>query len=326
MHADKKSWEGCHKGEWYQMAKSDDDKHLAVLLPIIICVMASVGGSVAYNFEVNESNPNINFDLNSKVLLAYNDSIKGMNLSLNKNLTSKNQRFLGSIINLRKSGNKNVSKGFFSSQIGEFNDNHSLEDINSKPMEVNASSGIKWDMAGTKTVYLTSDRIMSKKTDREFLERIKSNLQESGIRVIIDPRASHPDQVPRAIENAPEGSAVVIVNYNCAGTIKDLGEGISGPQTNGNPNKGYLYGFAKDLTGIIYVNISPNTFLTNNAYLPRAYDDDFSPRSFEGLNNPAEYLLDNGISLIDSPRPDDPVMGIERADIISSQILELLKL
>jgi len=296
------------------MANSEDDKHLALLLPIIICIMASIGGSVAYNFGVNGSNSgsNINFDLNSKTFMAQNNSMKGMGQSLNEK-----------ILNLRKSGNNTVPKGFFGSQI--INDDTSLNDTNSKSVEVNASSEIKWDLKGTKTVYLTSDRIMSKKTDRDFLERIKSNLQESGINVIIDPKASHPDQVPRAIENAPEGSAVIIINYNCAGTIKDLGDGISGPQTNGNPNKGYLYNFAKDLTGIIYVNVSPNTFLTKSSYLPRAYDDQFSPKSFEGLKNPSEYLLDKGIVLIDSPKPDHPVMGVERADIISSQISELLK-
>lgn len=299
------------------MADDDDDKHLAVLLPILICIIASVGGSVACNLELNESNPksNINFDLDSNTFLAQSNGINGMNQSLNER-----------IANLRKSGNNTVPRDFSSNQMTNFVDNSSKENTDSKSMEVNDSYGMKWNLTGTKTVYLTSDRIINKKTDRKFLELIKVNLKKSGINVIIDPRASHPDQVPRAIENAPEGSAVIIVNYNCAGTIKDLGEGISGPQTNGNKDKGYLYCFAKDLTGIIYVNVSPNTFLTDSPYLPRAYDDNFSPESFEGISNPAEYLLDNGIALIDSPKPDNPVMGVERASIISSQISELLKL
>ncbi len=259
------------------MTSSDDDKHLILLLPIIICVIISIGGSVAYNFGLNELNPgqNINFDLN------------------------------GQILDLR--------------------DNSFLNNTSSKPIEVKASSGVKWNLKGTKIVYLTSDRIISKKSDRKFLERIKYNLQKSGIKVIIDPEASHPNQVPRSIKNAPEGSAVVVVNYNCAGTIKDLCDGIKGPQTNGHQYKGYLYNHAKDLTGIIYVNISPETILTNKTYLTRAHDDNFSPGSFKGINNPAKYLLDNGISVIDSPKPYYPVMGIERADIISGQILELLK-
>lgn len=294
------------------MADGDDDRHLAVLLPIIICVMASVGGSFAYNLEVNKSNPkgDIGIDLDSKIFLAQN---KGDEQSLNE-----------IIITSKKSGNKIVPERFLSNSIPEFRDN-SLNDTSLKLMEIKASSGVKWNLKGTRAVYLTADRVIDKRNDRKFLKRIKSNLQKSGIKVIIDPEASHPDQVPRAIENAPEGSAVIIVNYNCAGTIKDLGEGISGPQTNGKLNKGYLYGFAKGLTGIIYVNVSPNTFLTNSTYLPRAYDDQFSPQSFEGLRNPAKYLLDNGIALIDSPKPEHPVMGVERADIISGQISELLK-
>lgn len=258
------------------MTSSDDDKHLVLLLSIIICVIISIGGSVAYNFGLNESNPSsdINFNLNSQ----------------------------------------------------EFKDNSFLDNTNSKPVIVKASSGINWNLKGTKTVYLTSDRIVGKKSDRKFLERIRSNLQKAGIKVIIDPGASHPNQVPRAIKNAPKGSAVIIINYNCAGTIKDLCNGISGPQTNGHQNKGYLYNHAKDLTGIIYVNVSPKTLLTDKTYLSRAQDDNFSPRSFKGINNPAKYLLDNGIALIDSPKPYYPVMGIERADIISSQIIEMLKL
>jgi len=297
------------------MADTDDDKHLVVLLPIIIYIIASVGGSVAYNFGVNESNhKNSDFSLNSTTFLVQNSSINWKNQSLN------------GIVNLSKSGNKTVPKNLFSSSVPKFIKNNSSKNTNSKLMKINESLGDKWNLSGTKTVYLTSDRVLNKKKDRKFLERIKFNLQKSGIRVIIDPWASNPDQVPRAIQNAPEGSAVIIVNYNCAGTIKDLGEGISGPKTNGNQNKGYLYDSAKNLTGIIYVNVSPNTFLTNSTYLPRAYDDQFSPESFEGIKNPSKYLLNNGIALVDSPKSDQPVMGVERADIISHQISELLKI
>ncbi len=298
------------------MVDSDDDKHLMLLLPIIIYVIASIGGSVAYNVEVNESNSksSINFDLDLKTFLVPGN-MKRMNQVLNNK----------KMVNLKKSGNKTLPKFFSSSQITELINNSNLENTGSKLMEVDASSSEKWNLTGTKTVFLTSDRVIDKESDRKFLERIKSNLQKSGIKVIIDPRASHPDQVPRAIENAPEGSAVIVVNYNCAGTIKDLGDGISGPETNGNQNKGYLYDHAKDLKGIIYVNVSPDIFLTNSTYLPRAYDDDFSPASFEGIRNPAKYLLNNKIALIDSPKPDHPVMGFERADTISCQISELLK-
>lgn len=291
------------------MAEGNEDKHLALLLSIIIYVTASIGGSVAYNFEANESNPksNINFDFSKTLIQNY--SIKEMNQSLDEKIILEKSR--------------KIIPEYFLNQKPEFIDNRTMMDTDSKPEEVKASSEIKWNLNGTKTVYLTSDRIMDRETDKKFLKRIKFNLQNSGINVIIDPGASHPDQVPRAVENAPKGSAVIIVNYNCAGTIDDLVKGISGPQTNGNPNKGYLYGYAKDLTGVIYVNVSPNTFLTNSSYLPRAYDDQFSPESFEGISYPAKYLLDNKIALIDSPKSDNPVMGIERADAISSQILEL---
>ena len=35
--------------------------------------------------------------------------------------------------------------------------------------------------------------------------------------------------------------------------------------------------------------------LQNFGYLKRAWDDNFSPKSFKGINNPAKFMTDNGI-------------------------------
>jgi hypothetical protein len=273
--------------------EDDDDKHLFLLLPVAIFLITTIGGSMALNTPTNE-----NQNLEDKNIPYSIKMIDNENQSLNiKNIDSK------AVLAAPNPISQNISV-----QKKEFKND----------------SSTKWDLNGTKTVYLTSDNIIDKNTDKKFLKRVASNLKSNGINVIIDSNAPNPNQVPRAIKNAPKDSAIVVINYNCAGTIKDLTVGISGPQTNGKTDKGYLYEYAKDLNGIIYVNVSPDIMLTNCSYLPRAYDDEFSPGSFKGINEPAQYLLENKIALIDSIKPVYPIMGIERADMVSKQILTLL--
>lgn len=292
------------------MVGDDDDKHLLLLLSIVIFLITTIGGSTALNTSINETH-------NTLILKSDFEDKNGLFYSINSEFLKVKTRIL------------NESKG-----IKAKNEYQRPIEVQAAPENVSqnnatiqnsvSSSIIKWDLNGTKTVYLTSDNIIDKKTDMKFLKRVASDLENNGINVIIDPYAPNPNQVPRSIKNAPSESVVVIINYNCAGTIKDLCDGISGPRTNGNANEGYLYNYAKDLNGIIYVNISPETILKDSSYLPRAYDDGFSPNSFKGINDPAQYLLENGIELIDSPKPTYPVMSAERADIVSQGILELI--
>lgn len=296
------------------MTEDDVDKHSILLFSVIMCIIASIGADIAVNPQLNE----INIDLSHKLDINNQNQLIVGNIWLNEDINLQKLEKTKNIIEYRKL-NIDINKVNLNTNIDAIKDNKSLQEV------VSASSTVTWNLNGTKSVYITSDRIMDRETDRKFLNKIKSNLEKSGINVIIDPRASYPNQVPRAIKNAPEGSAVVIINYNCAGTIKDLCEGISGPKTNGKSSKGYLYKYAKDLNGVIYVNVSPETILKNSSYLPRAYDDGFSSKSFQGLSNPAKYLLNNGIALIDSLKADKPVMGNEKADAVSYQIIMLLK-
>lgn len=250
------------------MIEDDDDKHLLLLLPVVIFLIATIGGSMALNTPVNETN-------HHKAVQAAPD-----NITENVTISGSNQS--------------------------------------------NDPSGGAWNLNGTKTVYLTSDNVIDKNTDMKFLKRVASNLRKNGINVVIDRYAPNPNQVPRSIKNAPKDSAIVIINYNCAGTIKDLTDGISGPETNGKTDKGYLYEYARDLRGIIYVNVSPDMILTDRSYLRRAHDDDFSPNAFRGINDPAQYLSESRITLIDNIKPLYPIMSMERADIVSKRVLMLI--
>jgi dipeptidyl aminopeptidase/acylaminoacyl peptidase len=187
----------------------------------------------------------------------------------------------------------------------------------------NDASTIKWNPKGAKTVFLTADGVSGQEADKRFVNRVASNLEQAGIDVIVDPEAPSPNQVPRAVKNAPTGSVAIIICCNCAGTIKDMCEGISGPETNGKTKKGYLYEYAKDLKAIIYVSVSSKS-LNDINFLPKSSDDTFSPESFKGLDNPAEYIINSGITLIDNPKPSTPRMSNERADATSVQILNIL--
>lgn len=295
------------------MTEDDRDKHSILLFSIILCFIASIGADIGVNPQLNEINTDsiVKLDINNKNTLITE------NIQPNNGINSQNLKNIKNILEHQKL-NININRNNLQTSKKILMGNNTHQKV------VSASSTIIWNLNGTKKVYLTSDRIMDRETDRKFLERIKYDLQKSGIDVIIDPKASYPNQVPRAIKNAPEDSAVIIINYNCAGTIKDLCEGISGPQTNGKTKKGYLYKHAKDLNGVIYVNVSPQTILKNSSYLPRAYDDGFSPGSFQGLSYPAKYLLNNGIALIDSPKANKPVMGSEKADAVAYHIIALL--
>ncbi|WP_414468465.1 hypothetical protein [Methanobacterium sp. ACI-7] len=299
------------------MVESDDDKHKIVLLPVIMCLTALIGGSFAVNVQSNQIHDNIEIELIDTNHLAI----------LNKTVNKENfNKSIDKIVSFKNSQHDNIANNeklqrVFAVDENRYEKNTFIIDQNGP----NNQSDTIWDLNGTKKVYLTSDRIIDSRTDYIFLKRVAKNLESSGIDAEIDPGYSNPDQVPRSIKHAPKNSTVIIVNYNCAGTIKDLCDGTSGPLTNGNPNEGYLYDYAKDLKGIVYVNVSPEVILTNSNYLPRAYDDNFSGVSFRGLKNPAEYLKQNGIVLIDNLEPLNPVMGAERADLLSKKVIELTK-
>jgi hypothetical protein len=302
------------------MAEEDYDTHLLIFLPVIIFLITTIGGSMALNVPINETNYSLNSTLEDNSNFIYPIKI------IDNENDSQSKKIKNNYIETFKDKNESDIKNIPPEIVQAAPENVSQNNVTILDSnQVNDSSSLKWNLNGTKTVYLTSDNIIDKNTDMKFLKRMEYDLERNGINVIIDPYAPNPNQVPRSIKNAPKDSAVVVINFNCAGTIKDLTIGISGPQTNGKTEEGYLYGQARDLKGIVYVNVSPDTILANCSYLPRAYDDDFSPGSFKGLTKPAEYLLENGITLIDNIQPVYPIMGLERADTVSNRLLTLIK-
>jgi hypothetical protein len=319
------------------MIEDDDDKHLLLLLPVVIFLITTIGGSIALNTSVNETNHSLNSNLQYNKNFPYMEAIDETSeiCQIFDLAQQKSKIFVGFDFKYLYSKMKNDDSGIFKDKNVSDNNNHHKA-VQAAPDNVtenvttyslnksNDPSGTAWNLNGTKTVYLTSDNVISKNADMRFLKRVASNLKKNGINVIIDHNAPNPNQVPRSVKNAPKDSAIVIINYNCAGTIKDLTDGISGPETNGKADKGYLYEYARDLRGIIYVNVSPDITLTDRSYLPRAHDDDFSSHEFRGINEPARYLSESRVTLIDNIKPLYPIMSMERADTISKRVLMLI--
>jgi len=136
-------------------------------------------------------------------------------------------------------------------------------------------------------IYISSDNLNGV-NGKSFMEAIKREIGGSAT-VILDQKSPAPGEADRAIKNAPPGSLAVYIAAACAGTMHST---ISGIKT------GYLRSYASDLDGVVYVNYG-SLNLASTGYLARAWDDNFSNVYFAGINNPARYLQDAGILLIE---------------------------
>lgn len=136
-------------------------------------------------------------------------------------------------------------------------------------------------------IYISSDNLNGV-NGKSLMEAIKREIGGSAT-VILDQKSPAPGEADRAIKNAPPGSLAVYIAAACAGTMHST---ISGIKT------GYLRSYASDLDGVVYVNYG-NLNLASTGYLARAWDDNFSNVYFAGINNPARYLQDAGILLIE---------------------------
>ena len=142
---------------------------------------------------------------------------------------------------------------------------------------------------GTKyrTVLIDADGGFTK----AFLKDVAKKLRKAGWKVIV--KGIGPGQ--HSINYKKVKNAVYMPFYNglCAATIKEM-------------TYGYYGGVLKKNKAVItpawytddWVSAKMSKFrndITNFGYLKRAWDDNFSPKSFKGINNPAKFMTDNGI-------------------------------
>ncbi|MGB9937023.1 MAG: hypothetical protein ACPK7O_04835 [Methanobacterium sp.] len=143
-----------------------------------------------------------------------------------------------------------------------------------------------YSMNNFPVIFITSDNFISENTDKEMLISIKKAIGNSA-NVIIDTNSPNPGEAPRAVKNAPGGTAAYIAAAD-PGSMVDLVTGIK---------NGYLKTDAQKLDAIAFVNYG-STDLENTNYLPRSYDDNYSSPYFAGLYSPGLFLKDAGIDLI----------------------------
>lgn len=142
---------------------------------------------------------------------------------------------------------------------------------------------------GTKyrTVIIDADGGFTK----SFLNSVAHKLRTAGWKVIV--KGIGPGQ--HSINYKLAKNCVYMPFYNglCAATIKEM-------------TYSYYGGVIKSNNAVLapswytdeWVSAKMSKFrndITNFGYLKRAWDDNFSPSSFKGLNNPAQFMTSNGI-------------------------------
>jgi len=136
-----------------------------------------------------------------------------------------------------------------------------------------------------RSVYLASDIIDGQTKDMERLKKLEALLTSMGVKVI--GKWVHPDAEYHIFPELKGNYCFAKIQYNCAGTI--YGYGTS------------YFKKIKANKPFIYINWSPKTKLDGLAWLPRAWDDNFSPANFKGIAYPYKYLVSHGI-IVDESR------------------------
>lgn len=142
---------------------------------------------------------------------------------------------------------------------------------------------------GTKyrTVIIDADGGFTK----SFLNDVAHRLRKAGWNVVV--KGIGPGQHSINYKLAKNCVYMPIYNGLCAATIKEM-------------TYDYYGGVIKENNGVLtpswftgeWVSAKMSKFrndITKFGYLKRAWDDNFSPSSFKGLNNPAQFMTSNGI-------------------------------
>jgi len=144
-----------------------------------------------------------------------------------------------------------------------------------------------------KEVWITIDNIFGKSQDRKIMTDFASEVQKSGWKahvVGVGP-SYHYAHAPGYSLSGKVNNAVWLVLYGgaCAGTLYESATARWYRQPLVKRGSRTVVGFIHPPCGDIrkggkYYH-----------YLPRAHDDNFSPASFRGLNNPGKFLVDRAI-------------------------------
>ena len=137
------------------------------------------------------------------------------------------------------------------------------------------------------TVFMNTDNIHSKTKDMKLMKDIAKYLKKRGYKTEIGGigPSYHYSQINRVKKN---GIYLCIYGGACAGTLKE--------HWSSNHYKSVLK--KKKAKMVVAFLSPPSTNIHNLKWLPRAHDDNFSPRSFKGVKNPEKNLLNAGVGVV----------------------------
>lgn len=159
-------------------------------------------------------------------------------------------------------------------------------------------------MAKTYTFYVNSDNIQNKEKDKARIKKVMKAFKSLGHKAVNCGVGSDAHSNPKKWKCTSKNKVwVCIFGGVCGGTIAD--------QTG---YTGFGSWFKKDQlknAHLFYIFVNKPTGGASNLNtikkLPRAWDDNFSPKSFTGIPNPKEYLLNHDVTWIQGGTDDEIV-------------------
>lgn len=163
-------------------------------------------------------------------------------------------------------------------------------------------------MATKYTFYVNSDNINTKEKDKARIKKVMKAFESLGHKAVYVGVGSNLHSHPKKYGCTGKNEVwVCIVGGACAGTIADqtgyrgFGTWFKKEQLK---NAHLMYIFLTKPEG---ASVNVNTI----KFLPRAHDDNFSPRSFTGIHNPKDYMLSKGMTWIVGGTTSDIVQKIK---------------
>ena len=137
-------------------------------------------------------------------------------------------------------------------------------------------------------VHMNTDRIKSSSADKKMLQDIKKELEKKGYKVTVGARNpnAHYKEINKVKKN---GIYFTIYGGLCAGTLKEQVESNHFWNTLKKKNARMVIGHLESKG-----RLKLNKKLT---WLPRAHDDNFSPKSFKGWKDPYTKIVNKGIGI-----------------------------
>lgn len=166
-------------------------------------------------------------------------------------------------------------------------------------------------MAKTYTFYVNSDNIRNKEKDKAFIKKVMKAFESLGHKAVYVGVGSDIHSKPKKYGCTGKNSVwVCIYGGVCGGTIADQTgyTGFGNWFKNDQLKKAHLF--------YIFCNspLGKASNLNTIKKLPKAHDDNFSPKGFTGIPKPKEYLESKGVTWIQGGTEDAILTKIRTQD------------